>query len=91
MVTSLLVYKKAKNCPSCKTLDLLTPTLKKKFPGLEWEYEVFDEENPDTKPPAFVRSFPTILLRDTNGDTITTVVGYESLAKTIHTHLNGGA
>lgn len=89
MEYKLLVYKKAKNCPSCRTLDLLTPKIKEKYPEVEWDYVVVsgDENNPDDPIlPEFVKSFPTsVLFKD--GEEVLTIRGYESLAKELHGQL----
>lgn len=82
---TLFVYKKSKNCPACATLDKLSPIIKKKYPHITWEYIVFDADNMETADvPDFVRSFPTSVLYDDKGNELATIVGYESLAKTLH-------
>lgn len=84
----LLVYKKTENCPACKTLDMLTPRIKSKYPQVEWEYVLFDENNPITLPD-FVRSFPTSVLSK-DGEVVFIEGGYENLAKLIHEATNEG-
>lgn len=81
----MTVYKKDKGCPNCAVLDRLIPTLQKKYPEIvSWEYVVVSADDPNTKLPDFVKSFPTSVLGRGDDNDATVIVGYENIGKKLN-------
>ncbi|MCX7943057.1 MAG: sulfite exporter TauE/SafE family protein [Deltaproteobacteria bacterium] len=70
----------SKNCPECRSLKLLIPTIKNDCKDMQIQIdEVYIEDEPELKRRLRINLFPTIILFDKHGNEVKRIFGYQGL------------